>query len=90
MSISTLFQADNGSTDVQGNNTPPSAVGEHDSTASQVREDEAVKGILICSSSNIRIFDVKSRICQTVHLHRFAQIKSVIHRQIFEYLKPRM
>ena len=32
-----------------------------------------VKGILTRSNPNIRIFDVESWICQTIHLHRFVE-----------------
>jgi len=32
-----------------------------------------VKGILTRSNPNIRIFDVESGICRTVHLHRFVE-----------------
>ena len=43
-------------------------------TAKVVEEElKSVKGILTRSNSNIRIFDVKSWICQTIHLHRFVE-----------------
>ena len=48
-----------------------------------------VNGILTRSNPNIRIFDVKLWICQTVRLHRFVQIKSAFHPRIFEHLSNR-
>ena len=39
---------------------------------------KAVNNILARSNSNIRIFDVKPSICQTICLHRFGRVKSAV------------